>query len=560
MKKAIQTAFLLTVALMSCLCAWAQPQGFQYQGVARDAGGAILANESLTLRFVIREGSAAGPNVFEETHTPSTNEFGLFAVVIGEGVLVSGSFDLEWLSDQYFLEVQINGATIPATALSAVPYAKVATDMRLEHLGDVSTSAPANGQVLKWNGTVWTPSADIEGGSSQWTTAGSDVHFNTGNVGIGDATPAATLTVGNGDKFQVQGATGTTIYTDPNASIRFPATSAANNPMVYQFGAGTQNANRMVLAHSPNFSDWGLEYRDTIDVYNFLASGVPILSVNLGNQRVGIGKETPNGKLHVSGNSSTNFPTLLVEETDVNDYARIQLQNASGSSNWQIAALNSVTSGSARLNLFHSSAGNILSLTDGKRAGFGTLNPSHDIHLVHSNGAGSNNTSQGLKIQNEGTNNHSWTLYTVNNGGELWIYSGVSNVGRFAVTGAYTVISDERLKTAIQPMSSTLNKVLELEPMTYRYTHQDANAKNSLGFLAQSAAPLFPELVNLSSGDGNEANYTMDYAGFSVVAIKAIQEQQERISDLEAQVQAQQSENEALLLRLEKLERLLIKE
>jgi hypothetical protein len=39
--------------------------------------------------------------------------------------------------------------------------------------------------------------------ASQWITSGSNVYYNTGNVGIGDATPAALLTVGSGDLFQV---------------------------------------------------------------------------------------------------------------------------------------------------------------------------------------------------------------------------------------------------------------------------------------------------------------------------------------------------------------------
>ncbi len=89
-----------------------------------------------------------------------------------------------------------------------------------------------------------------------------------------------------------------------------------------------------------------------------------------------------------------------------------------------------------------------MTITDAQRIGIRNLAPSRDLHLGHSNGAGSTNNGQGLKIQNEGPSYHSWTLYTANNRGELWIYSGVTNVGRFATTGAYTVISDERRKTA----------------------------------------------------------------------------------------------------------------
>ena len=543
--------FLLLLFLMSALGGgelFAQTRGFNYQAVARNNDGSLLANQAVNVRFFIRQSTAAGVAVYEETHAPTTNAYGLFSLEIGAGTVVSGTLDaIQWASDRYFLEVQLNGVSAGASELIEVPYAKVATDMALSDLKDVGAGAPANGQTLKWNGAEWAPANDDTGSGSQWTTAGSDIHFNTGNVGIGDATPAATLTVGDGDKFQVQGATGNVIFTDPNASIRFPATTGTNAPMMFQFASGTQNRHRMVVAHSPNFPNWGIQYQDTSDLYNFLASGTPVLTVHLGNQRVGVGQENPLGKLHVKFNSSSTVPHLLLEEDATNDYARLQFQNLSGASNWQIAGLNSATAGEARLNLFHSVVGNILSLTDNKRVGFSTLNPTHNIHLIHSNGAGSTNSSQGLKLQNEGGNNHSWTLYTVNNGGELWIYSGITNVGRFAVTGTYTVISDERRKTAIRPMASTLDKVMQLSPMTYRYKHQEANAPLSLGFLAQSVAPLFPELVNHSAGDNGEASYTMDYSGFSVVAIKAVQEQQ-------AVIEKQQQLIEALTRRIEALE------
>lgn len=62
----------------------------------------------------------------------------------------------------------------------------------------VANTAPANGQVLKWNGTSWSPSNDLEG-SSPWLMSGSSVYYNGGNVGIGTSNPAAKLQVMGGD-------------------------------------------------------------------------------------------------------------------------------------------------------------------------------------------------------------------------------------------------------------------------------------------------------------------------------------------------------------------------
>ena len=84
-------------------------------------------------------------------------------------------------------------------------------------------------------------------------------------------------------------------------SIQFanPGTSPA--PMMYMLASGTTNNPRMVLAHSPSYPTWGLQYSDASDQFDFLAAGLSRMTIQLGSGNVGIGVSSPGYKLDVCG-------------------------------------------------------------------------------------------------------------------------------------------------------------------------------------------------------------------------------------------------------------------
>jgi hypothetical protein len=124
--------YLLPVLLFLAFNVFAQnpPQAFNYSGVARDALGNPLSNRTLAVEIGILKGSVAGQVQYIETHNVTTDQFGLFNLVIGAGAIQSGSISaVSWGSDNYFLRVSfdMNGGTnftlLGTTQLLSVPYA-----------------------------------------------------------------------------------------------------------------------------------------------------------------------------------------------------------------------------------------------------------------------------------------------------------------------------------------------------------------------------------------------------------------------------------------------------
>ena len=109
--------------------------------------------------------------------------------------------------------------------------------------------------------------------------------------------------------------------------------------------------------------------------------------------------------------------------------------------------------------------------------------------------------------------------------------------------------SDRRLKRDIQPFNSALDKVMQLNPVSYYWdnkTYRSFGTENrkQLGFLAQELEETFPELINKASiglpeydenGKGQKFD-AVNYDGLIPVLTKAIQEQQAVIAKLEDRI------------------------
>ena len=112
-----------------------------------------------------------------------------------------------------------------------------------------------------------------------------------------------------------------------------------------------------------------------------------------------------------------------------------------------------------------------------------------------------------------------------NNGSGTYNYRGA-----FAnSTGAYSSVSDKRLKKLIEPIQYGLNDVLKFKPVSYLMENQNEDIdKRNLGFIAQDLEYIIPEIVNVPSS--SNAVYSLQYTSIIPILIKAIQELNEIVT------------------------------
>lgn len=239
--KKIYFSFFLIAATFAV--AFSQvPNAFNYQAVVRNASGEIISNQSVSFKISILKNSESGTVAYSETHTVTTNVFGLTNFEIGNGENTTGTFTPEgWGAAPHFVKVEFDsngGSTfshLTTSKLTSVPYAFHAQTVANDQVDDADADATNELQVLSLNGTllelsngggsVTLPTSD-GGGGDNW--GAQKVVSNATLTGDGtSANPLAIVADGDGNnsnELQTLSLSGSNLsLSDGGGTVALPA-------------------------------------------------------------------------------------------------------------------------------------------------------------------------------------------------------------------------------------------------------------------------------------------------------------------------------------------------
>jgi hypothetical protein len=122
---------IIFLAIISNVMAQEIPNGFNYQAVVRDDAGNIISNEETIFELSIQDD--IGTEIWTETHTITTNQFGLVSLVVGQGTKTGGTAvvfsDIDWSAGAMKLHTVItyNSENIDmgTSEIWSIPYSMV---------------------------------------------------------------------------------------------------------------------------------------------------------------------------------------------------------------------------------------------------------------------------------------------------------------------------------------------------------------------------------------------------------------------------------------------------
>ncbi|MEL6356016.1 MAG: hypothetical protein AAFQ37_03685 [Bacteroidota bacterium] len=281
-----QYFLLLFICIGTTILSAQIPQGINYQAVARDAAGTILANQTMDLQVAIQDAPTGGTIVYQERFQGiQTDQFGLLQLVIGQGTSTGDLAGVDWTAGPYFLKIDLDllpgSVSLPSTPFQAVPYAFAAG----RSLGDTDR--------------FW------EEGITN------NIYYNEGNIGIGTETPDRQLELaGTGPRY-----------------LRVGTSSTGSNPVGLELNRGSEfSATDYRIVNDGS----GLKFESGVD--NFTTTPTEFMAIANGGN-VGIGTPAPPTKLAVEDEGAVG----ITVQTNSTEASYIDLARASGTArDWRM--------------------------------------------------------------------------------------------------------------------------------------------------------------------------------------------------------------------------------
>ncbi len=474
-------SWLIGLVVMVLSFSIATGQTLSIQGVIRDNTGASVADASHSLTFNLYTVETGGGVAWSEVQNLAVVN-GVYSANLGAVNSLAGlDFNV-----QYWLGISIDGAEelVPRTKLALSPYAIAAS-----------------------------------------VTGGSNIIPQSGNVGVGTPVPRSLFSLGNVNGIQddyhdqlrffgINNNAGFGIQSDADGG-NFP-TQLALNPYGGHVGIGTM---------AP-FGDFHIYQPDAAQIFlqdpegaNYLISDAnklymgrsmtpaavnDLLVLDNATGNLGIGTAHPQSKLTMAGGQ------LRVHDAEA------------GSGALRVGAL------WGKPGIYGEHATHPLTLGSQSdqvylngRLGIDIETPSveHALHIRH--------TGKGIALDHGSTGTNHWSIYDDPDNNLLFMFSP-HNIGTSLHwgNGLWYTQSDRALKKNITTVENILSMVLSLKPKRYHFNHMSDAALKTFGFIAQDVEAVFPQLVGEKNGTKNLA-----YSQFGVLAIAAIQEQQEIIDN-----------------------------
>lgn len=233
------------------------PQAFQYQAIARANNGLPITNQPITIRISVISGSPTGPILYVETHSPNTNQFGLFTLEVGQGTVANGTFNtITWGANGHYLKVEMDETggvayqDMGTVQLRSVPYALHAAsvdnadDADADPNNELQTLSISGNFLSLSNGNTITLPSGGSGSTQVLSKTGSTIALSNGGgtIALNDDNAS--------NELQNLSLTGSTLSLSNGNSVTIPNGGSLDN--AYDFGGA--GAGRTITADAGEVS------------------------------------------------------------------------------------------------------------------------------------------------------------------------------------------------------------------------------------------------------------------------------------------------------------------